>query len=112
MMGEHLVVILPPLLDVDNNNLLDPECQLHKVIPLESSRHLARRPMGPQIPIVKPICGRAHDILPKPSARLTYSKDHSEQLLGHIFVPCLGSKRPHNTTPATLALRIVYTPSF
>lgn len=66
--------------------------------------------MGPQIPIVEPICGRAHDVLPNPSVRLPDSKDRAKQLLSIRSVPFLESKRLHNTAAATLALRIEYRP--
>lgn len=37
MVGEHLGMIFPASFNVDNENLLDPKCQLHQIIPFESS---------------------------------------------------------------------------
>lgn len=47
MMSEHLSIVLPPLLEVDSQKLLEIESQLNHVVPLERSRHLSGGPIGP-----------------------------------------------------------------
>lgn len=55
MMGQHLVVILPLLLYVDDKNLLQPERQLHKQIPLQGPRHIPIRPFSPDGGKIEPV---------------------------------------------------------
>lgn len=63
MVGEHLPVILPPLLDVDNNDLLYPEGELYQVIPFEQAIHFTIGPISPQLACVKPVFGAVHYVL-------------------------------------------------
>lgn len=63
MVGEHLCVVFPALLDVDNEDLLDPESQLYEVVPFERSGHLSRRPSCPDFGIVEPVNGVIPEVL-------------------------------------------------
>ncbi len=63
MVGEHLCMVFPALLDVDDEYLLDPEGQLYKVVPFKRSGHLSRRPGGPDFGIVKPVNGVIPEVL-------------------------------------------------
>lgn len=63
MMSQHLIVILSPLLDVNDENLLHPERQLHKQIPLQNTRHAAVRPLRPDSLEVEPVGGLRPDVL-------------------------------------------------
>lgn len=63
MVGKHLSEVLPPLFQVDGQQLLQPEGKLDQVIPLQWSCNLPRRPFGPELPEVKPVAGRHEDML-------------------------------------------------
>lgn len=63
MVGEHLCVIFPSLLDVNDEDLLNPEGQLCKIVELEKSGHLSRRPGRPDLGIVEPIDGVIPEVL-------------------------------------------------
>ncbi len=54
-MSEHLVVVFPPLLDIDHYNLLKPECELYKIIPFEQAIELSVGPADPNLTEVKPV---------------------------------------------------------
>lgn len=61
MVGEHLHVVLPPLLNVDDDNLLEPETELDQIVPLGETGHLASRPVPPQSSEVEPVVGVVHE---------------------------------------------------
>jgi hypothetical protein len=63
VVGEHLCVIFPALFDVDNEYLLDPECQLCKIVPFKQSGHLSRWPGSPDFGIVEPVNGVIPEVL-------------------------------------------------
>lgn len=47
VVAKHLPVVLAAILNVDDNNLLQPECPLSKHIDLQEAAHFAIRPVGP-----------------------------------------------------------------
>jgi hypothetical protein len=49
VMTEHLPMILPSLLDVNNKDLLEPECQLRQQIALHKATELSVGPVGPEL---------------------------------------------------------------
>ena len=63
VMREHLCVILALLLDVDNENLLNPEAPLYKVVPLEKAVSLTEGPAFPDAVQVKPKVRMVHYVL-------------------------------------------------
>ena len=63
MVGQHLHVILAFFLNVDDENLLDPEAPLDQVVPLEEAVGLAERPAFPNAVEIKPELGMVHDVL-------------------------------------------------
>lgn len=63
MMGEHLRVIRPPLLNVDHDHLLQPERELHQIVPLEQAIQFSSRPICPQVAQVEPVIGIVHEVL-------------------------------------------------
>jgi hypothetical protein len=63
VVGEHLPVVLPALLDVDDNHLLQPETQLREHVALHESGQFAVGPPRPQLSQVE-VGGRlAVDVL-------------------------------------------------
>ena len=67
-MGQHLVVILPPLLDVDDEDLLHPKRQLREKIPLQTTGHATMWPLRPDGLEVEPVGRLGPDILLTSSA--------------------------------------------
>lgn len=63
VVGEHLPVVLPALFDVDDNDLLHPERELSKHVPLHNTRNLPDRPAGPQLVEIEVVWGVAVDVL-------------------------------------------------
>lgn len=63
VMERHLGVVFPSLLQIDGKNLLEPEGELHEVVPLQFARYLARGPSGPELLEVKPIGGGYKKVL-------------------------------------------------
>lgn len=63
VMGQHLVVVLPSLLNIDNQNLLHPKRQLHEQIPFQSPRHTPCGPFPPDCGIIEPVVRVRPDIL-------------------------------------------------
>jgi hypothetical protein len=55
VVGKHLVMVLAAFFEVNNEDLLEPEGQLHEVIPFERSRHLSCRPRPPYSLVVEPV---------------------------------------------------------
>ena len=47
MMCEHLPMILASFFDIDNKDLLQPECKLGEVVPFEQTIHFPIRPVCP-----------------------------------------------------------------
>jgi hypothetical protein len=63
VVGEHLRIVFALLLNVDDQDLLDPEAPLHQVIPLEDAVDLAEGPAFPNAVQVQPEVGVVHDVL-------------------------------------------------
>ena len=63
MMGEHLCIVLSPLLNVDNQYLLHPECELYKIIPFEQPGQLSVWPSSPELSHVQPVIRMVHQKL-------------------------------------------------
>lgn len=55
VVGEHLPVVLAALLDVDDDDLLEPEGELAEHVALHQAAELAVGPVGPQVPEVEPV---------------------------------------------------------
>lgn len=55
MVDQHLIVIFSPLLDVDDEDLLEPERQLRQAVPLEGARDVSGGPIGPYLAEVIPV---------------------------------------------------------
>lgn len=63
VVGKHLPVVLAALLNVDDDELLQPERQLRDHVPLHQARQLAVGPAGPQIVHAQVGGGVAVDVL-------------------------------------------------
>lgn len=63
MMGEHLVIVFPSLLDIDHYDLLKPERKLDKIVPFEQPIKLSIGPANPQLPEVAPVARIVHQVL-------------------------------------------------
>ena len=81
-MRKHLRVVLALFLNVDNENLLDPEAPLYKVVPLENAIDLTERPAFPDAVQVEPEVRVIHDVLPFVSQYVAIGADRE------INVPC------------------------
>lgn len=77
MMGQHLVVILSPLLDVDHEDLLHPERQLCEEVPFQATRHATVWPLRPDCLKVEPVGRLRPDILISYRQLNTPIKHHS-----------------------------------
>lgn len=62
-MCEHLPVILAPLFNVDDENLLQPEGELHEIVTLERPSHGSMRELGPQLAYVEPVLRVVYNVL-------------------------------------------------
>lgn len=60
---EHLSIILALLLDVDDQDLLDVEGPLEKIVELEDAFNLSQRPAVPDAVEVEPEFGVVYDVL-------------------------------------------------
>lgn len=63
VMREHLGVVLALLLNIDDQNLRDPESPLHQVVPLEDAVNFAKGPALPDAVEVQPKLRVVHDVL-------------------------------------------------
>jgi hypothetical protein len=118
-MREHLCVILALLLDVDNENLLNPEAPLYKVVPLEKAVSLTEGPAFPDAVQVKPKVGMVHYVLLKVSQsarRYCKSTYHAERPRYSIVddQPCLllesfkAFLRPNTSQPCQWFQHVVH----
>jgi len=55
MVGKHLEMIFPPLLNINNKYLLKPKGKLHKVVPFEQTGHFSIGPVHPELAKIQPI---------------------------------------------------------
>jgi hypothetical protein len=60
---EHLCIILPLLLDINDHDLLHVKGPLHEIVKLVQSRCLAEGPPFPQPVEIEPKLGVVHEIL-------------------------------------------------
>ena len=60
---EHLRIVLALLLNVDDENLLDPEAPLDEIVPLEQAVCFPERPAFPYGVEVQPKLRVVHDVL-------------------------------------------------
>lgn len=67
MVCEHLPVVFPAVLNIDDDNLLDPECELCEIVPLHGSSHISCGKVGPELTEVEPVFGCDEDVLIKAS---------------------------------------------
>jgi len=63
VMREHLPVVFPTLLDVDHDNLLQPECKLHEVVPFHDAGDVDVGEVRPELGEVEPVGRVVHDVL-------------------------------------------------
>ena len=63
MMSEHLPMVFPPLLDVDDQDLLEPEGELDQIVPLHRPFQFSVWPIGPLLGHVEPMVMGVHNIL-------------------------------------------------
>lgn len=63
VVGEHLRIILALLLNVHDNDLLNPEAPLDEVIPLKDAFHFSKGPACPETVEVQPILGCVYYVL-------------------------------------------------
>lgn len=63
VVGEHLPVVLAALLDVDDQHLLNPECQLRQHVALHEAADLTVGPVGPELSEIPEVRGVAIDVL-------------------------------------------------
>ena len=68
VMREHLPVIFPPLFNVDNDDLLKPECELSQVVPFVQTGHGWLREVLPHSRHVEEVGRCDIDVLDRPSA--------------------------------------------
>jgi hypothetical protein len=57
MMGKHLPMVLPPLFNVKDHDLLQPKGVLHQSVPFEQSLSLSVWKVGPEILEIEPVVG-------------------------------------------------------
>ena len=65
VVAQHLPVVFSPLLDVDDEDLLDPETELYEVVPFHGCVDFSVWPAGPHLLHVEPVLMSIHDILYK-----------------------------------------------
>ena len=65
MVGEHLPVVLAALLDVDDDDLLQPEGELPQHVALHQPAQLAVGPAGPEVPEVEPVVRLVVEVQPQ-----------------------------------------------
>lgn len=63
MVGEHLPVVFPSFLYVDNKDLLHPKGELHEIIPLHGTFDFSVWPASPHLFHVEPVLMGVHDVL-------------------------------------------------
>lgn len=63
VVAKHLPVVLATVLDVDDNNLLQPESPLRQNVALHKAVHLSVGPVGPKRTEVEPVGGLVVDVL-------------------------------------------------
>lgn len=62
-MREHLIIVFPSFLDIENEDLLQPECELGQIIPFERATEFAHRPVGPHLGEIQPVRAVIHQVL-------------------------------------------------
>ena len=60
---EHLPMVFPPLLYVDDKDLLQPERKLHEIVPFHGSFYFSVWPAGPHLLHVEPVLVCVHYVL-------------------------------------------------
>ena len=55
MVREHLPVVFPPLFDIDDEDLLEPEGELGVIVPFHEGGHVAGGEVGPEFFEVEPV---------------------------------------------------------
>ena len=63
VVNEHLHVILPLLLDMNNQNLLKPESVLNEDVPFAQASNFPIGPVRPKILKIEPVVGVRQNIL-------------------------------------------------
>jgi len=62
-MRKHLPVVFPTFLNIDNHNLLEPERELHEVVPLHDAGDVDVGEVCPELGEVEPVGRVVHDVL-------------------------------------------------
>lgn len=63
MVSEHLPMVLTTLFNMDNNELLQPECPLDQQVALHETTELAVGPAGPELRHIQPVRRIVVDVL-------------------------------------------------
>jgi len=124
MMCEHLIVIFPAILNMEDKNLLEPKCQLCNIVYFEEACCLENGPIRPHLPEIHPVWSLVVEILPIPSslahlmqyycptAKYTYHAEHPENGVIH-HEPSLLCKSHQSFVglhPSVLSIRHEYIP--
>ena len=96
MVSEHLPVVFPPLFNVDNDNLLEPEAELYKIVPLHASLQFSIGPACPESEKVQPMLMIVHDVL------LAYQQLWETLCKEWSSVPCLMTRRMNHISQPML----------
>lgn len=65
VMREHLIIVFPFFLDIEDKDLLQPKCELSEVVPFERPAEFAQRPVGPHLGEIQPVRTVIHEVLQK-----------------------------------------------
>lgn len=103
MVGEHLVVVLPPLLNVDDENLLKPKGQLEETVELEIARNITSRPVCPDLAEIKPVFRMIPNMLQHVSHIVPC--DQNTQQKQKVFSPFRTSRMPDSKQATSLVQR-------
>jgi hypothetical protein len=93
VVGEHLVMVLAAFFEVNSEDLLEPEGQLHEMIPFEMSRHLSCRPRPPNSLVVEPV-GRVD---PEVLCPHVSASSFPDALVSKNNIPSPAPKMSHST---------------
>ena len=81
VMSEHLPVILPSLLNLDDHDLLQPESKLDQYVPFQGGNNVSCRPISPHISQVEEVVRLIVEVLERMSElvrRLAAARDTHE----------------------------------
>ena len=70
MVSEHLPMVFPPLFDIDDQQLLEPEAKLYEVVPLDLPINRESWISGPYLVQVAPVGRGVPDVLGEKSSAM------------------------------------------